>query len=129
MSALHIPLLEWLVLLLTGVGFLGFGAAYALWPSRMAAVTELALPTATARADFAATYGGFQLGFGGFLLICARSPVWVEPGLWAGAAALAGFAGVRTLAIVLERGRVGPPIWFGLGIELAGLGLNVWALR
>jgi hypothetical protein len=94
----------------------------------MAAFTELALPTSTARADFAATYGGFQLGFGGFLLICSRSPAWVEPGLWAGAAALAGFAGVRTLAIVLEGGRVRPPIWLGLGIELAGLGLNVWAL-
>lgn len=117
-----------LILLLTGIGFLGFGAAYALWPSRMAAITELTLPTPTARTDFAATYGGFQLGFGIFLLACTRISAWVEPGLWAGTAALAGFAGVRTAGILRALGRVHSVIWLGLALEMLGLVLNVWAL-
>jgi hypothetical protein len=117
----------WFVLLFSGIGFLGFGAAYMLWPSRMAALTDLALPTASARADFAATYGGLQLGFGVFLLACTRVTAWVEPGLWAAAAALGGIAGVRVLAILLSGGRVRSTIYAGLGLELLGLVLNVWA--
>lgn len=117
------------ILFLTGIGFLAFGAAYALWPSRMAAITDLALPTSSARADFAATYGGFQLGFGTFLLACARTPSWAEPGLWAATAALAGFATVRALGILWARGRVHSVIWIGLGIEVAGLALNWWGLH
>lgn len=53
-----------LILMLAGVGFIGFGVAYALWPARMAALTDLTLESPTARADFIATYGGFQTGFG-----------------------------------------------------------------
>jgi hypothetical protein len=113
---------------LIGLGFLAFGAAYALWPSRMAAITELALPTPTARTDFAATYGGFQIGLGCFLLVCTRSPAWTEPGLWAGAAALAGIAAVRATGVLLARGHVALAIWAGLGIEVTGLALTLWAL-
>lgn len=117
------------ILLLTGVGFLAFGAAYAFWPSRMATITDLVLPTPSARADFAATYGGFQLGFGTFLLVCARTPSWTEPGLWAATAALTGFATLRALGILWGRGRVHSAIWLGLGIEVAGLALNWWGLQ
>jgi Domain of unknown function (DUF4345) len=118
-----------LVLLVTSLGFIGFGAACALLPRRMARYTEVELPSASARTDFAATYGGFQLGFGCFLLTCTRSPAWIEPGLVAAAAALAGFAGIRTLGIVASRMRVSTTIWLALGIELAGFALNVWTLR
>jgi uncharacterized membrane protein len=116
------------ILALTGLGFLGFGAAAALRPSRAAAVTELSLPTPSARADFAATYGGFQVGFGLFLLVCARMRDWHEPGLWAAVAALAGFGVVRGVGILHARGRVIRAIWFGLGLEVAGVLLNLWAL-
>jgi Domain of unknown function (DUF4345) len=118
----------WLVLLFAGVGFLGFGLAYSLRPVQMAAFTDLALATATARADFAATYGGFQIGFGLFLLACAHHRGWLEPGLWAATAALLGLASVRALGILWSRGQVRGTIWFGLGLELVGLALNVWAL-
>ena len=126
MMIIHMP---WLVLLVTGIGFIGFGVACALRPSRMARFTEVELPTASARTDFAATYGGFQLGFGCFLLTCTRSPAWLEPGLVAAATALAGFAGIRGLGIVASRLRVCTTIWIALGIELIGFCLNVWALR
>ena len=118
-----------LILLLTAVGFIGFGGAYALLPRRMAALTQVEIPTASARTDFAATYGGFQLGFGCFLLTCARNPSWLAPGLLAGAAALAGFAGIRILGIVATRSRVIPAIWVALAIEISGLSLNLWGLR
>ena len=118
-----------LILLLTGVGFIGFGGAYALLPRRMAALTQVEIPTASARTDFAATYGGFQLGFGCFLLTCTRNPSWLAPGILAGAAALAGFAGIRLLGIVASRGRVTAAIWVALTIELTGLALNIWGLR
>lgn len=116
------------ILFLAGVGFLGFGVAYALWPTRMAGLTDLVLPSPTARADFVATYGGFQIGFGLFLLACAGEARWVEPGLWAVVAALAGFAGLRGSAVLLHRGAVRGSIWFGLVLELLGLALSAWAL-
>jgi hypothetical protein len=94
----------------------------------MAALTDLTLPSPTAIADFVATYGGFQIGFGVFLLVCARRVSWHEPGLWAVVAALAGFASLRLLAILRHRGRVGSSIWLGLGLELLGLGLGAWGL-
>ena len=117
-----------LILILVGVGFIGFGVAYALRPAPMAALTDLTLTSPTALADFVATYGGFQIGFGVFLLACARRASWLEPGLWAAVAALAGFASLRLLAILRHRGRVRSSIWFGLGLELVGLGLGLWGI-
>jgi len=117
-----------LVLLLTALGFCGFGLAYALRPAPMAALTDLALPSPSARADFMATYGGCQVGFGLFLLACTRDPAWLAPGLWAGTAVLAGFAGARGLGIMAGAGRVRATIWIGLAVELAGALLNGWAL-
>jgi hypothetical protein len=122
------PMSPALILILAGLGFIGFGLAYAIRPARMAALTDLTLTSPTARADFVATYGGFQIGFGVFLLACAMNGSWVEPGLWAAVAALAGFASLRALAILLHRGRVRSSIWLGLGLELFGLGLGVWGL-
>jgi hypothetical protein len=117
-----------LILILAGIGFIGFGAAYALWPTRMAAVTDLTLTSPTARADFVATYGGFQIGFGLFLLACSREVTWLEPGLWAVVAALGGFASFRALAILLHGRQVRGSLWFGLGLELFGLALGLWGL-
>lgn len=117
------------ILFLTGIGFLGFGAAAALSPSRTAAWTQLVLPTPSARADFAATYGGFQLGFGAFLVACAHTRGWIEPGLWAAVASLSGFAVIRIVGILRAGGQVHPAIWFGLALEVAGAALNLWGVR
>ena len=121
--------LSTVILFLTGIGFLGFGSAAALAPSRMASWTELLLPTPSARADFAATYGGFQLGFGTFLVACTQTQGWIEPGLWAAVGALSGFAVVRLGGILREAGRVHWGIWFALALEVVGVGLNWWALQ
>ncbi len=118
-----------IVLGLSAVGFLGFGAAFAIRPEAMAALIEIGLPTATARADFAATYGGFELGFGAFLLLCARRPGWLEIGLYAAMLALAGFAAIRLSNLVAIEEPVRPVIYFGLALEIGGVLLNGWALQ
>ena len=117
------------VLWLTAVAFIGFGLAFALWPEPMARITEIALPTPTARIDYVATYGGFQTAFGVFLVACARRSAWLEPGLWAAAASLAGFGLFRLLGVAMSNGPVGTPIYVGLGLELGGAALNLLALR
>jgi hypothetical protein len=94
----------------------------------MAGLTDLTLTSPTARADFVATYGGFQIGFGLFLLACIRNDTWLESGLWAATAALGGFASLRVLTMVLNRGRVRRTIWLGLGLEVLGLALTTWGL-
>ncbi len=68
------------ILWLTALGFVGFGAAFTFWTTPMAALVDISLPTPTARIDFAATYGGFELGVGAFLIACARRHDWVEVG-------------------------------------------------
>ena len=106
------------VLLVVGLGFTGFGLAYALLPLPMARLTEIPLPTSTARIDFAAQYGGIQLGLGLFLLACVRWPGWLTLGLWAATLSLCAIAFVRLLSAAAVGGRAAPVIWAGLGIEL-----------
>jgi hypothetical protein len=105
---------------LSAAGFIGFGLAFALWPVPMASITDIVLPTSTARIDYGATYGGFQLGFGVFLASCARRAGRLEVGLW---------AGLRLLGLALSPGPVAHAIYVGLALELTGVLLNVWALR
>jgi Domain of unknown function (DUF4345) len=124
-----LPTLPYVILALTGAGFIGFGLAFSLWPQSMAQLIDIQLATATARTDFAATYGGFELGFGIFLLSGLRRPIWLEPGLWAGAVSLAGFAVVRLMTLVISGGPVRPAIYFALGLEVAGAVLNFWGFR
>jgi hypothetical protein len=95
----------------------------------MATLIEIGLPSATARVDFAATYGGFELGFGAFLLLCARRPGWIEIGLCSAMLALAGFATVRVLSLAAGGEPVRRVIYFGLVLEVGGVLLNGWALR
>ena len=116
------------ILGLTALTFLGLGIASAFWPVPMASMVEIGLSSSTARVDFAATYGGFELGFGAFLLLCLRRGGWLEAGLWAGALALAGFATVRLLTLVTSEGVARPIIHLALALEVAGVVLNAWAL-
>ena len=117
------------VLWIAGLMFVGFGLAFTLWPLPAARVVEIPLPTPTARIDFAATYGGFSLGFGAFLLACTRRPAWLEPGLWSVAAALAGLASVRTQGILAAAGPPLPVIFIGLAVEITGVAVSLLALR
>jgi hypothetical protein len=122
------PLTSRTVLTLTGLGFISFGLGYAVWSVPMASLTHIALPTPTARIDFAATYGGLQMGFGLFLLMCARRAGWTEPGLWAAVAALSGLVLVRLGSLAAAGGHPTQPIWAGIAIELGAAVANGGAL-
>lgn len=112
------------ILWLLAIGFAGFGVAYAFWPNTMAALTDIALPTGTARIDFAATYGGLQLGFAVFLGLCAKAgevPM-VRSGLLASGCVLLGLVMVRVIGLLSTPG-AGTAIYVGLTIELLGAAL------
>ena len=117
------------ILLLIALGFLGFGLAYTLWPLPMGRLTDIPLPTPNARIDFAATYGGVQLALGTFFALASRRSAWVEPGLWAAAAVLAGLVLVRLQSILVISGKPGRVIIIAIGVEVAGFLLCALALR
>jgi len=89
-------------LLLGAVVFAGMGLGFLIVPVQWAALVEISLPTATARTDLRATYGGFDLAVGVFLWLCALRTEWIRPGLVALGLAAAGFGGGRLLGIVVE---------------------------
>ncbi len=117
------------ILWLLALGFAAFGAAYACWPSAMASLTDISLPSATARVDFMATYGGFQLGFAVFLSWCAVRGDLARVGLLAAGWALLGFASVRLLGILVNGGAVGLGLYAGLAMEVVGTALAFWGAR
>lgn len=118
-----------MVLWLSASVFALFGCLFTARPQAMARVVEIELPTATAMVDFAATYGGFELGFAVFLAICTREDEWVRPGLLASACALGGFAVVRAAGILAPGGAVNALMYPVLALEIGGAALSVWAFR
>jgi hypothetical protein len=114
------------ILWLLALGFASFGVAYSCWPVAMASLTDLSFPSATARVDFMATYGGFQLGFAVFLAWCAGRAQLIRVGLLAAGWALLGFATVRSVGILLNSGAVSLGLYGALAIEVAGAALALW---
>ncbi len=120
--------LQRIVLWLGVLGFAGFGIAFALFPTPMAALVDIQLPTDTARVDFVATYGGFEIGFAAFLWLCTRDPNRLALGLLAAGMALAGFASTRLLGLLLSND-VRPVLYLVAALELSGAVLELWAAR
>jgi Domain of unknown function (DUF4345) len=83
--------------------FIIVGAGFLVMPRQYADVIEISLPTAMARTDVRATYGGLEFGFGVFLILCVVRQEWIRPGLWALALATGGFATGRLVGFVAER--------------------------
>jgi len=106
------------VLALTGVVFAVIGAGFLVAPSSWAEWVGIVLPSPLARIDLRATYGGFDLAFGAFLVACARRAAWLRPGLWACGLALAGFAAGRIIGMVVE-GAVPAKMLGLLAVELS----------
>lgn len=111
-----------------GFGLVVIGALFLAQPVVWAEWVDIFLPTATARTDLRATYGGFHAGFGLFLMFCARRPDWLQPGLWAAVLALAGFAAGRLLGFLVE-GTVIPRLLILFAIETIGTALGAVALH
>lgn len=89
-------------LVIAALVFLTFGLGFLIVPVQWASVVEIVIPTAMARTDFRATYGGFEIGMGLFLAACAMRPEWLRPGLAALAWVAAGFGAGRLVGILVE---------------------------
>ena len=70
------------VLVLAGLGFLGFGGWLLVDPVGGLAGVGIAGTTAAGVVELRAFYGGLEVGLGLFLLMCASKRDWRVPGLW-----------------------------------------------
>lgn len=106
----------------------GFAVAYLVRSAAMARFVGIAIPSASARADYRAIYGGAQLGVAIFLAAAATHDWWQQPGLWAAALFAGGFGIARLGSLALDRaGR--DPQWVVGAVELlAGLA-GAWLAR
>ena len=108
--------------------FVAVGAAFLFIPKTYAEVLEISLPTAMARTDVRATYGGLELGAGLFLVLCARRKEWIRPGLWALGLATGGFASGRLIGLMFER-TLSPLMLVFLAMEIVVTLLTFISLR
>ncbi len=91
-------------------------------------MVDVGVPTATARTEIRAQYGGLLFGITAFLIWCATSPARVATGLLASAMMLAGYGLVRASSYLLEGG--GAPILLVLmAAEFTGAALSLWGWR
>ncbi len=89
------------VLVLAGLGFLGFGVAIVWAPAAVLGAVGIS-GTAAGLVELRAFYGGLELGLGAFLLACAFKPGWRRPGLWSVALVNGGIGVTRLLGIALS---------------------------
>lgn len=109
--------------------YVAIGISFWFWTLPMARTLDIELPTPTARADFAATYGGMMLGWAVFLAACTWRADWLPVGLWANALTLAGLAAARLHRVLIEPTPPRALIYQLLAIELAGLLVSIWLAR
>jgi hypothetical protein len=114
------------VLFLSAAVFAFFGAWGFVAPEKLVALVDVGVPSATARADVRAQYGGFMLGLGAFLFACLYRPRWTMPGLAASAFTLTGFALARAISVITSDpdGMPAAVIYYLMAAEAAGAVLS-----
>ena len=112
-----------IVLLISAAAFAVFGAWAFVSPASQVEMVEVGVPTATARADTRAQYGGFTLGMGVYLFVCFVRTGWTAAGLAASAVCLSGFVAARVVAVVAD-GPVAPTIYYLMLMEGSAAGLS-----
>lgn len=90
------------VLIITGAVFAGYGAACLLNPGMPAAYAGMELPTASARVEMVAMYGGLQGAFGFFCLYLSAAPERLRPGLLLVLVICGGLAAGRTFGLLVH---------------------------
>lgn len=105
-----------LVLWLSSLGFLAFGAAFMLDPLGTLAATGIVVSGDLAAAELRAFYGGFELGVGALILASDLAARHRPYGLLLTLGAYGGIAIGR--AIGMLAGSVATPfLWFALAVE------------
>lgn len=116
------------VLVLGGLGFLGFGAWLVVDPAGGLAGVHIAATDPAGLIELRAFYGGLELGLGAFLLACAARPAWRMPGLWLTALGNGGI-GLTRLAGIAMTGVFTPFFAAALVWEIGFTALALLALR
>ena len=115
------------VLVLGGLGFLGFGGWLVTDPAGGLAGVHIAATAPAGLVELRAFYGGLELGLGAFLLACAARPDWRRPGLWLTALGNGGIGLTRLAGIALS-GVFTPFFAYALVWELGFTALAALAL-
>ncbi|MEO5596821.1 MAG: DUF4345 family protein [Lysobacteraceae bacterium] len=115
------------VLLLAGLGFLGYGIAFELAPQQTMASGGLQMVGPGAAVELRAFYGGLETGLGLWLCIAAFRPGLVRSALWLTALTNGGSALSRALALLLG-GEWNPFFAYALPWELGFASLALIAL-
>jgi hypothetical protein len=88
-------------LILMGVMSLVFGVVYLFWPATMTDPMGFGVLAPAAVTDVRATYGGFQIGRGAFLLWCLRPPR-VRAGLLLMLLSVGAVAACRAIGLLID---------------------------
>jgi Domain of unknown function (DUF4345) len=89
------------LLVLAGLGFLGFGAWLVVDPAGGLATVHIAATHPAGLIELRGFYGGLELGLGVFLLMCAARPDWRRAGLWLVALGNGGIGLTRVAGIAM----------------------------
>jgi hypothetical protein len=115
------------VLAVSGLVFVGFGVAFLFWPAPMTLRVGIPLVTMSGTTDVRAVYGGLEIGFGTFLILCSTARAYVLPGLLGVLCALVGMSVSSAVGIALDGGPA-PIIGAALAVEVSGAALALLAL-
>lgn len=96
--------------------YLGFGIYSLCFPQAVSNALGLVATTPLADVEVRSVYGGLELGFGLFFLVCAMHAGWAGAGLAAMVATFGGLVTVRAIAAWMHGAR-GPVLWMLLLIE------------
>lgn len=91
-----------LVLVLAGLGFLGFGLWFLVDPIAPLAAIGITATGAPAATEFRAFYGGLEVGLAALMLYAAAKPQWRIAGLWLVIATNGGIAAGRLLGVAID---------------------------
>lgn len=116
------------VLRVTGLAFFAFGLYGLLFPERLLGPSGVLLPVPAARGEMRAFFGGFEIGFGLFLLMAAYRPRFTEAAALAATLGLGSIAIARGLSMAVE-GFYNPAFALSGAIELVGAAANFFAYR
>ena len=117
-----------LFLVIEGLVFAVIGGWTLLAPNAVAKVIEIMLPTPSATVDFMALYGGFELGYGAFLVWCAVRKAYLPAGLLSLVFGVGATAGARILGMATQ-GQVQPVFYQFLAFGVGTVVLAVLFLR